>query len=91
MLIAAMNAWPCDFFGAPKRECLCSPGHSQRYRSRISGIFLDRINLHIDVRRISVSELRHRDRPESSAATRERVLRQGNPKFAQTRDLCNKC
>jgi magnesium chelatase family protein len=74
MLIAAMNPCPCGFLSDPKRECLCSPGQIQRYRSRISGPLLDRIDLHVDVRPVEISELRHRSPSESSAAIRERVI-----------------
>ncbi|MDR0418472.1 MAG: YifB family Mg chelatase-like AAA ATPase [Puniceicoccales bacterium] len=74
MLIAAMNPCPCGFLGDSKRECLCSPGQIQRYRSKISGPLLDRIDLHIDVRPIDTSELRYQHPSENSAAMRERVI-----------------
>ncbi|MDR1366672.1 MAG: YifB family Mg chelatase-like AAA ATPase [Puniceicoccales bacterium] len=74
MLIAAMNPCPCGFLGDPKRECLCSPGQIQRYRSKISGPLLDRIDLHIDVRPIDTSELRYQQPSENSATMRERVI-----------------
>ncbi|MDR2812969.1 MAG: YifB family Mg chelatase-like AAA ATPase [Puniceicoccales bacterium] len=75
MLIAAMNPCPCGFLGDSKRECLCSPGQIQRYRSKISGPLLDRIDLHIDVRPIDTSELRQQQSMEDSAAIRERIIR----------------
>ncbi|MDR1906954.1 MAG: YifB family Mg chelatase-like AAA ATPase [Puniceicoccales bacterium] len=74
MLIAAMNPCPCGFLGDSKRECLCSPGQIQRYRSKISGPLLDRIDLHVDVRPIDTAELRYQHLAESSAAMRERVI-----------------
>ena len=49
MLVAAMNPCPCGYFGDLKRECRCSPVQVQRYRQRISGPLLDRIDLHIEV------------------------------------------
>jgi magnesium chelatase family protein len=75
MLIAAMNPCPCGFLGDSKRECLCSPGQIQRYRSKISGPLLDRIDLHVDVRPIETSELRYRKPAEDSGAIRERVIK----------------
>jgi magnesium chelatase family protein len=74
MLIAAMNPCPCGFLGDSKRECLCLPGQIQRYRSKVSGPLLDRIDLHVDVRPIDTSELRYQQPSESSAAMRERVI-----------------
>ncbi|MDR1590889.1 MAG: YifB family Mg chelatase-like AAA ATPase [Puniceicoccales bacterium] len=74
MLIAAMNPCPCGFLGDPKRECFCSPGQIQRYRSKISGPLLDRIDLHVDVRPIDTSELRYRKPAENSDAIRERII-----------------
>jgi magnesium chelatase family protein len=74
MLIAAMNPCPCGFLGDSKRECLCSPGQIQRYRSKISGPLLDRIDLHVDVRPIDTSELRYRKPAEDSEAIRGRVI-----------------
>ena len=44
-----MNPCPCGYFGDLKRECRCSPMQVQRYRQRISGPLLDRIDLHIEV------------------------------------------
>src|SRR5438094_399938 len=49
MLVAAMNPCPCGYFGDLKRECRCGPAQVQRYRQRISGPLLDRIDLHIEV------------------------------------------
>ena len=49
MLVAAMNPCPCGYFGDLKRECRCGPVQVQRYRQRISGPLLDRIDLHIEV------------------------------------------
>jgi magnesium chelatase family protein len=74
MLIAAMNPCPCGFLGDSKRECLCLPGQIQRYRSKISGPLLDRIDLHVDVRPIDTSELRDQQSTEDSTAIRERVI-----------------
>jgi len=73
-LIAAMNPCPCGWAGDPSGRCHCTPDAIARYRARISGPLLDRIDLHIDVPRLPPSELRP-DGPEgeSSAQIRARV------------------
>ena len=57
MLVAAMNPCPCGHLGDPARPCTCSPLAVQRYRSRISGPLLDRIDLHIEAPPVPVKEL----------------------------------
>jgi magnesium chelatase family protein len=57
MLVAAMNPCPCGYLGDPKRECRCSPGQIEKYRQRISGPLLDRIDLHVEVPRVEYKEL----------------------------------
>src|SRR4051812_6010141 len=49
MLIAAMNPCPCGFFTDPQKECVCTPLQIQRYRSRVSGPLLDRIDIQVEV------------------------------------------
>ena len=75
MLVAAMNPCPCGYFNDPNRTCHCSPPQIQRYVSRISGPLLDRIDIHIDVPAVKVSELSGQRESESSEKIRERVLR----------------
>jgi magnesium chelatase family protein len=53
-----MNLCPRGYLGDAKRECRCSPTQIQRYRSRISGPLLDRIDLHIEAPALSIAELR---------------------------------
>ena len=72
-LVAAMNPCPCGFFGDRYRACTCSPGAVQKYQKRISGPLLDRIDLHIEVPRLSEEELLQSTLGESSAAIRARV------------------
>ncbi len=92
MLIAAMNPCPCGYLGDAKRECRCTPTQVQRYRNRISGPLLDRIDLHVEAPALSVSELRTTQGGESSAAIRTRVeaarARQ-RARFAGTRTAAN--
>lgn len=75
-LIAAMNPCPCGWAGDPCGRCRCNPEAIRRYRARISGPLLDRIDLHVEVPRLPPQELRP-DAPagESSAAIRVRVER----------------
>ena len=74
MLVAAMNPCPCGYFGDPKHECRCTPIQIQRYRNRISGPLLDRIDIHIEVPAIRYQELASVEKGEPSAAIRDRVL-----------------
>jgi len=73
LVIAAMNPCPCGYAGDPTRLCSCSPGAVQRYRQRISGPLLDRLDLHVEVPPLSYCELSGPASGESSAAIRERV------------------
>ncbi|KDA53291.1 hypothetical protein EG19_05955 [Thermoanaerobaculum aquaticum] len=73
-LVAAANPCPCGFLGDPKRLCRCSPQAIARYRSRLSGPLLDRIDLHLTVHPVRFSELFTQGRGESSRAVRERVV-----------------
>lgn len=73
MLVAAMNPCPCGYFGDLKRECRCSPVQVQRYRQRISGPLLDRIDLHIEVPSVEYRDISSDRAEEASAAIRERV------------------
>lgn len=73
MLVAAMNPCPCGYLGDAKHECRCSPTQIQRYRARISGPLLDRIDIHIEAPALSISELRSAKPGESSEVMRGRV------------------
>ena len=73
MLVAAMNPCPCGYLGDPRHECRCAPAQIQRYRARISGPLLDRIDLHVEAPALSFAELRQDQAGESSAAIRSRV------------------
>jgi magnesium chelatase family protein len=73
MLVAAMNPCPCGYLGDTKHECRCTPTQIQRYRSRISGPLLDRIDLHIDAPALSISDLRSEKPGEPSAPICARI------------------
>ncbi len=75
MLVAAMNPCPCGYQTDPKRECRCSPMQIARYRSRISGPLLDRIDIHVEVPAISYEQLTKLEKGEPSDGIRERVVR----------------
>jgi len=93
MLVAAMNPCPCGFLGDRVRPCTCNPLQIQRYRSRLSGPLLDRIDMHVEVPPVQVGELSGQPAGESSAAIRERVNRarsRQRQRFAGTARLyCN--
>ena len=76
MLVGAMNPCPCGFLGDIEKRCTCTEVQVQRYRSRLSGPLLDRIDLIIDVPRLTADELLSIDNnSESSAQIRERVVK----------------
>jgi magnesium chelatase family protein len=75
MLVAAMNPCPCGFLGDPKRECSCTYLQIQRYRSKISGPLLDRIDIHIEVPPVQFRDLAGDQAVESSSAMLRRVNR----------------
>ena len=57
MLIAAMNPCPCGYAGDPERICACLPAQAERYRLKISGPIMDRIDLHVEVPRVKIEKL----------------------------------
>ena len=73
MLVAAMNPCPCGYLGDPRRECRCGSTTIQRYRSRISGPLLDRIDIHIEVPAMRYEELSSLQPGEPSSSIRDRV------------------
>lgn len=75
ILIASMNPCPCGYGGDPTRPCACTPHAVQRYRSRVSGPLLDRIDLQVEVPRLDWRELEEHPAGEPSAIVRERVVR----------------
>ncbi len=75
MLAAAMNPCPCGYAGDPTHTCNCPLQAVQRYRARISGPLLDRIDIHVEVPAIAYRELAAVEQAESSAAIRERIER----------------
>jgi len=86
-LVAAMNPCPCGYLGHHNGRCRCTPDQVARYRARISGPLLDRIDMHVEVPALQDDELLGCAASEASAAIRERVCgarrrqleRQGQP------------
>ena len=73
MLVAAMNPCVCGFLTDPQKECTCTPLQIQRYRSKISGPLLDRIDIQVEVPGLRYQELASKDAGESSDVIRKRV------------------
>lgn len=74
MLIAAMNPCPCGYYNHPTIECTCPAGAARRYMNKVSGPLMDRIDLHIEVTPVPVTDLGNTHPAESSAEIRKRVL-----------------
>jgi magnesium chelatase family protein len=88
-LIAAMNPCPCGYEGDPSGQCRCTPAEVQRYRSRISGPLLDRMDMHLEVPRIEVDEFSEEmDRGESTATAAARVARARDNQLTR-QGVCN--
>jgi len=92
MLVAAMNPCPCGYLSDPVHPCSCTPIAIHRYRSRISGPLLDRIDIHIEVPAVKYRELADRGEAESSAAIAKRVAHSRElqmERYRGTRIHCN--
>jgi magnesium chelatase family protein len=99
-LLCSMNPCPCGYAGDRRRVCRCTVGQIERYQGRISGPLLDRMDLFVDVPRLTRQELREERQAEESRFVRERVsgarevqeLRQGFPNSAlsgrRLREVC---
>lgn len=72
-LIAAMNPCPCGYHGSDANRCRCTPDQVKRYRNKISGPLLDRIDMHVPVRALRQGELQGKSLGDNSATVRARV------------------
>ncbi len=90
-LVAAMNPCPCGYLSDTRRSCTCSSAAILRYRARVSGPLLDRIDMHIEVPGLAYDDLANKDGGEPSALIAERVYaaRQRQLDRFQTEPLCN--
>ena len=75
ILCGSMNPCPCGNYGSERKECTCTPAQIAKYRARISGPLLDRIDIKIDVDEVKYSELTDTEKSETSAEIRKRVNR----------------
>ena len=73
-LLAAMNPCPCGYFGHPSGQCRCTPDQIARYRGRLSGPLLDRIDLQVEVPALSIDNLQQAADGEYSNIIRARVV-----------------
>ena len=92
MLVAAMNPCPCGFASDPMRECTCTPSAVTRYKKRISGPLLDRIDLFVEVPRVEYEKLIAPSAAETSAHVRERIGRARKvqrDRFGESRTITN--
>lgn len=75
MLVAAMNPCPCGFFTDPVHPCVCTPLQIHRYRAKVSGPLLDRIDIHVEVPAVPFKDLAAERQREDSMNIRRRVNR----------------
>ncbi|MEN8207040.1 MAG: YifB family Mg chelatase-like AAA ATPase [Pseudomonadota bacterium] len=85
-LIAAMNPCKCGYLGDPSGRCHCTGEQVQRYRNKISGPLLDRIDMHVEVPRLSFAEM-NGHKGECSAVVRERVVQARNIQLQRNNTL----
>jgi magnesium chelatase family protein len=78
MLVAACNPCPCGYYGDNRKGCICTPTAVDKYRGRLSGPMMDRIDLHIHMLGVDFKDLESAKAGESSAAIRERVIKAHN-------------
>ena len=91
LLLAAMNPCPCGFLGDKERDCTCSAGAILRYRSKISGPMIDRIDLQIEMPALSYDELNFSPKGEKSRDIRERVLKAREKQEERFKGTCTHC
>ncbi len=93
MLVAAMNPCPCGYLGDPTHTCTCSNQQLERYKNKLSGPMLDRIDLHMELAAVPYEDLRHKTELEgSSDYIRERVLKARHiqsERYTGTTCICN--
>ena len=73
MVVAAMNPCPCGYLGHPTKTCKCSDAAKRRYKDKISGPLLDRMDIHIEVQNVEYETISGKEKSESSAEIKKRV------------------
>ncbi len=92
MVVAAMNPCPCGYYGHPTRECTCTDAARKRYRDKVSGPILDRIDIHIEVEPVDYDKLSSKEKEESSVEIKKRVNKARKiqqKRFKGTNVTCN--
>ncbi len=92
MLVSAMNPCPCGYLSDPRHQCTCTPGQIYRYRRKVSGPLLDRIDIHIEVPAVPYKELSAEYFGENSEDIRRRVVAAREiqlERFSGDRIYCN--
>ena len=92
MLVAALNPCPCGYYSDPNHTCRCTAQQIQRYRARLSGPLLDRIDIHIEVPAVAYKDLIGEARAERSEEIRRRVIAARTvqqERFRRSRIFCN--
>jgi magnesium chelatase family protein len=85
-LIAAMNPCPCGYFTHPNKSCKCTKKGIEKYKSKISGPLLDRIDLHIQVAPVTFHEIQSKKPQEQSRVIKKRVLQARNIQGQRTKN-----
>jgi magnesium chelatase family protein len=86
MLVAAMNPCPCGNYGHPEKECLCTPYMIRKYRAKVSGPILDRIDIHLDIPSLKTSEIIEDNTSEPSNDIRNRIIKARQLQSERLRD-----
>jgi magnesium chelatase family protein len=73
IFVAAMNPCPCGYYGDTVKECTCTPHQAQKYRNKVSGPLLDRIDIQLEIPRVEIKELQSDHLEEDSLTIRKRV------------------
>lgn len=87
LLIAASNPCQCGYLGHPRKKCTCMPGAVLKYRKKLSGPLLDRIDLHVDVPPVEEEKLMNVSEAEGSVSIRARVIAARELQKKRFRDL----
>src|SRR3990167_1204724 len=74
ILLAACNPCPCGYLNTPGKTCVCLPGQISKYTKKLSGPFLDRVDIHLDVPNLPVEKLTNETTAEDSKTIRKRVV-----------------
>jgi magnesium chelatase family protein len=85
LVIAAMNPCPCGYRNHPQQSCRCGPGQIARYREKLSGPMLDRLDVHVQLVPVDIQTLARSGESESSASVSARVLAARETQLARAR------